>query len=545
MINHLITLRSLSLELNNILKNTYFDSAFTYRKNQLLILFSGKTIKTVFFNAVKGEPYLYLREGNFKPKKKQTVRLFEEMEGKKLSKVEASTENREIRFHFGSSRSLIFTFYGSQPNAILLNERNEILNSFKASSELTGKNYNDIQRQNIVSPENPEELYRNFRKTASLNLLKALRKSLPFVSNTMAAEIIFIAGVDKEIKSHNLQKDDVQNLWDAYEKIDRMLSKPKIIIYHSSPPLFSLLKLKHLPDTPYTNYDSVNEAVIEYLKLKRTHSSIERKKRESLKSVNSRILSIFERIKKQKADLIKLRERRNWNKIGDVLISNLHLIKKGMSTVSLNDFDGNKIEIALDPLISPSANAARYYKKSKSARSGEKKLLKTISEGEKELPKLDDIKKQIESANTLEEWDRLEKKLFKSRLKSPARLRKQDTPSLPYRSFDAPGGYTVLVGKSAKNNDELTFRIAKKNDLWLHAQGSGGSHVVVPVIKKGEPFPREVIVRAAQLAARHSKQKHSAIVPVIYTLCKYVWKKKGGPPGTVHVKKEKSIMVKL
>ncbi len=128
---------------------------------------------------------------------------------------------------------------------------------------------------------------------------------------------------------------------------------------------------------------------------------------------------------------------------------------------------------------------------------------------------------------------------------TPRRLRKEDTPSIPYRSFDAPGGYTVLVGKSAKNNDELTFRIAKKNDLWLHAQGSGGSHVVVPVIKKGEPFPREVIVRAAQLAARHSKQKHSAIVPVIYTLCKYVWKKKGGPPGTVHVKKEKSLMVKL
>ncbi|MCH7495828.1 MAG: hypothetical protein IH825_07035 [Candidatus Marinimicrobia bacterium] len=76
------------------MKDTYFDSAFTYRKNQLLILLSGKRFKTLFFNAVKGEPHLYLKEGNFKPKKKQTVRLFEEMEGKKLSKVEASAENR-------------------------------------------------------------------------------------------------------------------------------------------------------------------------------------------------------------------------------------------------------------------------------------------------------------------------------------------------------------------------------------------------------------------------------------------------------------------
>ena len=545
MINHLITLRSLSEELNEILKDTYFDSAFTYHKNQLQILFSGKTLKTLFFNGVKGEPYLFLKEGDFKPKKKQTVRLFEEMEGKKLSKIEASSENREINFHFGSSRSLIFTFYGSQPNAILLNDQNDIINSFKTSSELIGRNFDEIAHRNIESPGNPEELDRNIKNIPSTNLLKALRKSLPFVSKSMAAEIAYLAWVEIETKSHNLRKGDVQKLWEAYKRIDRMLSKPKFFIFHSSPPLFSLLKLKHMTDTPYTTFNSVNETVIEFLKLKGAHTSLERKKRESLKSVNSRILSIFERIKKQKADLIKLRERRDWNKIGDLVISNLHLIKKGMSKISLNDFEGNKIEIALDPLVSPSANAAHYYKKSKSARSGEKKLLKTISEGENELPKLDDIKKQIETANTLEEWDHLEKKLFKSRLKSPRRLRKQETPSLPYRSFDAPGGYTVLVGKSAKNNDELTFRIAKKNDLWLHAQGSGGSHVVVPVIKKGEPFPREVIVRAAQLAARHSKQKHSAIVPVIYTLCKYVWKKKGGPPGTVHVKKEKSLMVKL
>ena len=101
-----------------------------------------------------------------------------------------------------------------------------------------------------------------------------------------------------------------------------------------------------------------------------------------------------------------------------------------------------------------------------------------------------------------------------------------------------------MVVKSAMDIDKLTFKVANKNDLWLHVQGAQGSHVIVPAIKKGEPFPRDIIIQAAQIAARYSSQKHSGMVPVIYTLRKYVWKKKGLAPGAVHIKNEKSIMVK-
>ena len=161
------------------------------------------------------------------------------------------------------------------------------------------------------------------------------------------------------------------------------------------------------------------------------------------------------------------------------------------------------------------------------------------------IPELTELVEKLESVNTMKEWDLFEKNFLKKQFPAiRSNRQKQDAPSLPYREFDAPQGYTVFVGKSSKDNDKLTFKIAKKNDLWLHVQGAQGSHVIVPALKKGVPFPRDVIVFAAQLAARHSKQKHSGIVPVIYTLCKYVWRKKGGPPGTVHIKNEKSIMVK-
>jgi predicted ribosome quality control (RQC) complex YloA/Tae2 family protein len=99
-----------------------------------------------------------------------------------------------------------------------------------------------------------------------------------------------------------------------------------------------------------------------------------------------------------------------------------------------------------------------------------------------------------------------------------------------------------LVGKSASNNDELTLKVAQKNDLWLHAKGVSGSHVVIKN-QNNKPFPNEVIHYAAQLAAYYSKSKGSAMVPVIFTPKKFVRKPKGANPGQVFVEKEELILV--
>ena len=97
------------------------------------------------------------------------------------------------------------------------------------------------------------------------------------------------------------------------------------------------------------------------------------------------------------------------------------------------------------------------------------------------------------------------------------------------------------MGRSSKGNDELTFKLAKSRDVWLHAQGYPGSHVIVKAENREVPF--ETVLFAAQLAAAYSKAGMSENVPVDYTLRKNVWKLKGGAPGAVNFSQQKTVYV--
>ena len=112
---------------------------------------------------------------------------------------------------------------------------------------------------------------------------------------------------------------------------------------------------------------------------------------------------------------------------------------------------------------------------------------------------------------------------------------------MPYHEFEK-SGFKIWVGKNAESNDTLTLKLSFKEDLWLHAKDVAGSHVLIKY-QSGKKFPKDVIERAAQLAAYNSKRKTETLAPVVYTPKKYVRKRKGDPPGMVVVERETVIMV--
>ena len=112
----------------------------------------------------------------------------------------------------------------------------------------------------------------------------------------------------------------------------------------------------------------------------------------------------------------------------------------------------------------------------------------------------------------------------------------------PYREFESFDGHPILVGKSAKDNDALTLKVAKPDDLWLHARGTPGSHVVVR-LDKGVQVPHETLRDAAALALWYSDLRKSGKGEVIYTYRKFVKKGKGLKPGAVMVEREKSVWI--
>jgi len=231
-------------------------------------------------------------------------------------------------------------------------------------------------------------------------------------------------------------------------------------------------------------------------------------------------------------------------------------IRRGMKSVRLPSFQGDgEIEIALDPRLDAAANVEAKFKKARRTARGRDELLmqKSIQETEVTdadagLAALDDDptparlrEVALEHAPSLLA-DRSPRAGSKDRAAEPERH-----PSLPEgfspRVYELPGGWIVWVGRSAKQNDELSHRRASQKDLWFHARGAQGSHTVLRISSgKGEP-PREILEMTASIAAFHSKARKSKLVPVAYCEKRYVRKPRGAPVGTAAIMREKVLMV--
>ncbi len=214
---------------------------------------------------------------------------------------------------------------------------------------------------------------------------------------------------------------------------------------------------------------------------------------------------------------------------GHIIMANLHMIKPGMTEVALDDFYRNKpLIIKLKKDLTPQANAAYYYRKAKNRQEELRQLEEKIASANQKLKQLQAEMEDVASATQLRELKNKEKT--------------QPKELFPFRVFHK-NGFEIWVGKSAANNDVLTLKYAHKNDMWLHAKDVAGSHVVIRH-QAGKPFPKEVLEYAGCIAAYYSKLKGSNLVPVAYTIKKFVRKPKGFLPGQVAVDKEEVMLVK-
>jgi predicted ribosome quality control (RQC) complex YloA/Tae2 family protein len=181
------------------------------------------------------------------------------------------------------------------------------------------------------------------------------------------------------------------------------------------------------------------------------------------------------------------------------------------------------------------ANAELFYRKSKNQQIEIRRLKEVLKNKDEEIDTLHGKLNELESIK-----DRKALALFidSNRLNASTPA---DTVPLPYHTFEYQG-FKILVGKNSQSNDKLTMKHSYKEDLWLHAKDVAGSHVIIKY-QSGKKFPKDVIERAAELAAYNSKRKTESLCPVIFTPRKYVRKRKGDPAGTVIVEREETVIV--
>ena len=248
-------------------------------------------------------------------------------------------------------------------------------------------------------------------------------------------------------------------------------------------------------------------------------------------------------IDKVRAEVEDAENADRYRHTGQLLLTRQREVRRGQSSVTLTDYDGSTpVVVELDPSISVRENAESYFRRARKAgRRGERAPAR-LGELEEKAAGLQDAARGLADTSD-DELTALEKRFLRTRSRS-APDRKAPKERVRFRTYTVSGGWEVLVGKSNRDNDLLTHRMAKPGDLWFHARQVPGSHVVLRMSgQKAEP-DRRAILEAAAIAAFHSKAGKSSKVSVCYTEKRHVRKARGGKPGEAVVAREKVVMVR-
>ena len=290
--------------------------------------------------------------------------------------------------------------------------------------------------------------------------------------------------------------------------------------------------------------DSFSGLLDMYYTVRDRKDAMRQKSQAVRKTVTTLCQRLTRKIAIQEKELLATYDRERLRQLGDILTANIHRIQKGQTMVQCEDFydeEMKTIEIPLSPLLSPQQNAAKFYKDYARMKTAEKELTKQIALAQEEHTYLSSVLEELNRAQTDQELEEIRHELQETGyLKADTGKKRVKTAKLPPMRFVSTDGYPIYVGRNNRQNEELTFRSARKDDLWLHASKVHGSHVIIACA--GVTPPDDTITQAAQLAAYYAETVGGQNIAVDMTPVKQVKKILGGKPGMVIYHSYKTVI---
>lgn len=293
-------------------------------------------------------------------------------------------------------------------------------------------------------------------------------------------------------------------------------------------------------------FESLSEALDVFYLEKEAENAFKSKAISARSRLNSELKKREKQVANLNADLAKHGNAETWKRFGDLILANLaDAVRIENKVLVIDYFDENlpTLEIEIDENDELTQAAEKFFKKYTKARNAKEEIAKRLAALELQIK---DYKLQIELLDkAIAEKDEafLDEIIGAKAENISAKSKDKSADNIKgARKFVSSEGFEILVGKGAKDNDFLTFRIAKSNDLWLHAADYPGSHVVVKNPNRGE-IPQKTLLEAAQFAAFYSTAKEQPKVAVHYTQKKFVNKPKGAAMGLVSLSSFKTILV--
>ncbi|MHA6251354.1 Rqc2 family fibronectin-binding protein [Oceanobacillus sp. CAU 1775] len=441
-----------------------------------------------------------------------------------------------------SEKKLIIELMGRHSNVVLVNKENEkIIDSMKHvpisqnrfRTILPGHDYIKPPEQNKMNPleTSGEELVRRLDFNAG-KIDQQLVQQLDGYSPFIAKEII-----------HRAKLGSPQIYQEKFEEVNQPIINQKYnpAIYKNEREDFHVLEITHLK-ADILKFDSVNDMLDNFYSGKAERDRVKQQAKDLSRFIKNESKKNERKLKKHQQTLQKAENAQHYQKTGELLTAHLHLVSKGDTSVQVLDYydpEQSEMTIELNPNLTPSENAQRYFKTYQKLKNSKIVVEKEIEKTKLEVDYFDQLLQQIEVAG-VEDIEEIREELREEGYLKKQKFSKKKKVTKPNpEKYVSTDGTEILVGKNNKQNEFLTTKLAHRNEVWLHTKDIPGSHVV---IRSTDPSD-ETLNEAAMLAAYFSKSQNSSSVPVDYTLVRHVKKPNGAKPGYVIYDNQKTIFV--
>lgn len=552
-----IVIANLVHELNSTLSQGRINKIAQPETDELILTIkaSGKQYRLIM-SANASLPLMYITDSNKKAPLTAPnfcMLLRKHISGGKIISITQPGLERVVDFeieHLNDMgdlcrKHLIIELMGKHSNIIFCNDEHMILDSIKHVSSMMSSVREVLPGRPYFIPEttdkkNPLTIsYEEFSDCVfnkPMNISKAIYCSLTGISPLIAEEICLQASISSETNAPECTENERIHLYNIFsnlmEDVKNNLFKPNIIFNGNEPVEFASIEITGYTEYTHTYYDSISTILQEYYAVRNIISRIRQRSTDLRKVVttaierNSKKLDILE---KQLKDTEK---RDKYRVYGELINTYGYGIEPdARSFKALNYYTGEEITIPLDPTLTPSENAVKYFDRYNKLKRTFEATTTLITEVSDELKHLASIQTSLDIAMAEEDLVQIKEELIESGyIKRKCSGKKERFTSRPFH-YISSDGFHMYVGKNNIQNDELTFKFADGNDMWFHAKDIPGSHVIVKT--EGKTLPDRTYEEAASLAGYYSKGRGQEKVEIDYTEKKNIKKPAAAKPGFV------------
>jgi predicted ribosome quality control (RQC) complex YloA/Tae2 family protein len=540
MISNYFTLQALTREAAPLIDGAAIRVVFSQEKDELGIVFEGDT-PGLIFSCRPDESVFYLHPALARAKR-NSADLFQGAWGHHVRSLSLDPADRVVSLHLDDGRSIDGLMFGTAANVLLLEPDRTIERAFRNDRTLRGTIFQARQGEAVYDFALLLELPATQPQAPAAS---AVRRLYPPLGATLTEEAFFRAGLSPAALAGTLEGNALERLAASLQTMLIEAQHPAPRVYESPdgrPVAFSIVPLRHMMRLAERLFTRTHEAVRFFVARERATSALKDRKLAAVTRLRQQLERIQRTLDAVRTEAVGASRVLEYEQNGMALMANLQDLHQGDDEAHIV-LESSPLRIKLDPRLSPVKNAQRYFEKAKRARSAAVQTAERIQELEGQLLSGHALLGIVEEVTSTEDL----RKVMKDQAGSLAAFgigAKGQPEQFPFRRFVVDGGFEVWAGKSSRNNDELTLHHAKPNDLWFHARGASGSHVILRTGSgSGEPG-KKAKEQAAAIAAYYSKMRTSGLVPVAMTERRYVRKPKGSEPGSVTLERERVIFVK-